>query len=135
MVRVKKVKDLEKYGFGTVSRNGEYAMLNDGFAEVFEMSNMETILDFAKKYLGDLTDRCTKWYIHTKNDSILACQKDLLLCKLTEEDYEKIQMSKLNLHISKNTRQRREDVIRPYILEVRSLEWISELVQCLSNEL
>lgn len=128
MVRVKKVKDLEKYGFGTVSRNGEYAMLNDGFAEVFEMSNMETILDFAKKYLGDLTDRCTKWYIHTKNDSILACQKDLLLCKLTEEDCKMLRGTKLDYRIKENTRRRKEDDARPYLIEIYSMPQAIELV-------
>ena len=127
MVRVKKVNNLENYAFKTVSRDGEYAVLNDGFADLFEMNNIETILDFAKKHFGDLTDRCTKWYIYTKNDSILACQKDLLLCKLTEEDYRMLQGTKLNQYITKNLRKRREDINRPYLLEIHSLALVTEL--------
>lgn len=127
MVRVKKVNNLENYAFKTVSRDGEYAVLNDGFADVFEMNNIETILDFAQKYFGDLTDRCTKWYIYTKNDSILACQKDLLLCKLTEDDYRMLRETKLNQYITENLRKRNEDITRPYLLEIHSLALVVEL--------
>lgn len=131
MVRAIKVNNLEKYPFRTVSRNEEYAGLNDDFSTIFEMNNVDTILDFALKYFKDVTGKCTKWYIHTKNDSILACQKDLLLCKLTEADYKMIQATKLNTRVTNNAGKRQEDKSRPYILEINSIEGAFEFAECL----